>query len=140
VKQRVLIVKDSPTMRQSLAFALKRMKNIEIVEVQDGIRGLCKVPRDHFDLVLIDIRMLVMDGLTLISRVRDEQNLRRMPICVIATEGANEGRARDATGRKRVSHKPIQTIRVLSISKMLLKVESCAIEPPRRVVAALRVL
>ena len=79
---RVLIVKDSPTMRQSLAFALKRMKNIEIVEVQDGIRGLCKVPRDHFDLVLIDIRMPVMDGMTLISRVRDEQNLRRMPICV----------------------------------------------------------
>ena len=41
---RILIVEDSPTMRQLLAFALKRLKGIEIVEASDGMDGLRKVP------------------------------------------------------------------------------------------------
>ena len=100
-----------------------------------------KVSRDHFDLALIDINMPLMDGLKLISLIRGEQNLQRMPICVITTEGANEDRERAMSlGANEYLTKPIQTSRVLSVAKALLKIESCGIEPPRRVVAALRVL
>ncbi|MBW2293995.1 MAG: response regulator, partial [Deltaproteobacteria bacterium] len=52
-KHRILIVEDSPTMRQLLVFALKRMKNTQIVEAQDGMDGLRKVSSDRFDLALI---------------------------------------------------------------------------------------
>ena len=52
------------------------------------------MPRDHFDLALIVFNMPLMDGLKLISLIRGEQNLQRMPICVITTEGANEDRER----------------------------------------------
>ena len=65
--QRILIVEDSPTMRQLLVFALKRMKGVDIVEAQDGMDGLRKVTSDHFDLAFVDINMPVMDGLKLIS-------------------------------------------------------------------------
>ena len=75
-RQRILIVEDSPTMRQLLVFALKRLKNADIVEAQDGMDGLRKVTSDHFDLALIDINMPVMDGLKLISLIRGEDNLR----------------------------------------------------------------
>ena len=47
-QHRILIVEDSPTMRQLLAFALKRLKDVEIVEAQDGMDGLRKVTSDHF--------------------------------------------------------------------------------------------
>jgi two-component system chemotaxis response regulator CheY len=111
-------------MRQLLVFALKRMKNIQIIEAQDGMDGLRKVTNDHFDLALIDINMPVMDGLKLISLIRGEQELGRMPICVITTEGAKEDRERAmALGADEYLTKPIQANTVLAVAKSLLKIE-----------------
>ncbi len=122
--QRILIVEDSPMMRQLLTFALKRLKGVEIVEAQDGMDGLRKVTSDHFDLALIDINMPVMDGLKLISLIRSEDSLLEMPICVITTEGAKEDRARAITlGANEYLTKPIQANQVLSVAKSLLKME-----------------
>jgi two-component system chemotaxis response regulator CheY len=122
-RHRILIVEDSPTMRQLLVFALKRLKGAEIVEAQDGMDGLRKVTSDHFDLALVDINMPVMDGLKLISLIRDEEALKQMPIVVITTEGAREDRDRAlALGADEYLTKPIQANKVLSIAKSLLKI------------------
>ena len=124
-KFRILIVEDSPTMRQLLVFALKRLRNIQIIEAQDGMDGLRKVTNDHFDLALIDINMPVMDGLKLISLIRGEQGIGRMPICVITTEGAKEDRERAMNlGADEYLTKPIQANKVLSVAKSLLKIDS----------------
>jgi two-component system chemotaxis response regulator CheY len=123
-RHRILIVEDSPTMRQLLVFALKRLKNADLVEAQDGMDGLRKVTSDHFDLALVDINMPVMDGLKLISLIRGEDNLKDMRICVITTEGASEDRDRAlALGADEYLTKPIQAHKVLAIAKSLLKVE-----------------
>ena len=119
---RILIVEDSPTMRQLLVFALKRLKDVEVVEAQDGMDGLRKVTGDHFDLALIDINMPVMDGLKLIRLIRGEESLRAMPIIVITTEGAREDRERAlALGADEYLTKPIQANRVLAVARDLLK-------------------
>ena len=111
-------------MRQLLVFALKRLKEVDIVEAQDGMDGLRKVSSDHFDLALIDINMPVMDGLKLISLIRGEDNLREMPIIVITTEGAQEDRERAiALGANEYLTKPIQANRVLRLAQGLLKAE-----------------
>lgn len=123
-RYRVLIVEDSPTMRQLLVFALKRLKSVDVVEAQDGMDGLRKVTSDDFDLALVDINMPVMDGLKLISLIRGEDNLRQMPICVITTEGAQEDRDRAlALGADEYLTKPIQANRVLKVAKALLKLD-----------------
>ncbi|MCX5740325.1 MAG: response regulator [Proteobacteria bacterium] len=123
-RHRILIVEDSPTMRQLLAFALKRLKDVDIVEAQDGMDGLRKVSSDHFDLALIDINMPVMDGLKLISLIRGDESLRQMPIIVITTEGAREDRERAiALGANEYLTKPIQANKVLRIAQSLLKAE-----------------
>lgn len=120
----ILIVEDSPTMRQLLAFALRRLKDVDIVEAQDGMDGLRKVTSDHFDLALIDINMPVMDGLKLVSLIRGEENLKDMPIVVVTTEGAKEDRERAlALGANEYLTKPIQANKVLSVAKALLKTE-----------------
>ena len=122
-KHRVLIVEDSPTMRQLLVFALRRLKGVEIVEAQDGMDGLRRVSSDHFDIALIDINMPVMDGLKLIRLMRGEDGLKEMPIVVITTEGANEDRDRAiALGANEYLTKPIQANRVLAVVKSLLKI------------------
>lgn len=121
--QRILIVEDSPTMRQLLVFALKRMKGVELVEAQDGMDGLRKVTGDHFDLAFVDINMPVMDGLKLISLIRNEPSLADMPICVITTEGASEDRERALSlGANEYLTKPIQANKVLAVAKSLLKI------------------
>ncbi len=121
---RILIVEDSPTMRQLIVFALKRMKGVDLVEAQDGMDGLRKVTGDHFDLAFVDINMPVMDGLKLISLIRGEQNLAKMPICVITTEGAQEDRERALSlGANEYLTKPIQANKVLAVAKSLLKIE-----------------
>ncbi len=123
--QRILIVEDSPTMRQLLVFALKRLKGFEIVEAQDGMDGLRKVTSDHFDLAFVDINMPVMDGLKLISLIRGEPSLAAMPICVITTEGAQEDRERAISlGANEYLTKPIQANKVLSVAKSLLKLDN----------------
>ncbi len=119
---RILIVEDSPTMRQLLVFALRRLKDVEIVEAQDGMDGLRKVSSDHFDLALIDINMPIMDGLKLISLMRGEESLQAIPIVVITTEGADEDRQRAlALGANEYLTKPIQANKVLSLARTLLK-------------------
>jgi two-component system chemotaxis response regulator CheY len=123
-RHRILIVEDSPTMRQLLSFALKRLRGAEVVEAHDGMDGLRKVTSDEFDLALIDINMPVMDGLKLIHLIRQEPELAEMPIVVITTEGAQEDRDRAlALGANEYLTKPIQANRVLAVAKALLKLE-----------------
>ena len=123
-QQRILIVEDSPTMRQLLVFALRRLKNVDIVEAQDGMDGLRKVSSDHFDIALIDINMPVMDGLKLIRLMRSEETLKDIPIVVITTEGAAEDRERALNlGANEYLTKPIQANRVLTVARDLLKME-----------------
>ncbi len=122
-QHRVLIVEDSPTMRQLLRFALRRLPGVEVVEASDGMDGLRKVTSDCFDLALVDINMPVMDGLKLISLIRSEERLAGMPIAVITTEGAQEDRERAiALGANEYLTKPIQAQSVLKVARSLLKI------------------
>jgi len=119
----ILIVEDSPTMRQLISFALKRIRGVRIVEAGDGVDGLKKVSAEKFDMIFTDINMPVMDGLKLISLVREDANHKGIPIVVITTEGAQEDRQRAlALGADDYITKPIQPNRILEVAKQLLKI------------------
>jgi len=118
---KVLIIEDSPTMRQLIAFALKRLQGVRVVEASDGVDGLKKLSSDKFDLILTDINMPIMDGLKLVSLVRNDANYRTTPIVVITTEGAKEDRERAlALGANDYITKPIQANRILDLARSLL--------------------
>jgi len=120
---KILIVEDSPTMRQLISFALKRLRGIKIVEANDGVDGLKKLSGDKFDLIFTDINMPIMDGLKLVSLVRNDPGYRETPIVVITTEGAQEDRERAlALGANDYITKPIQANRILEVAKALLKI------------------
>ena len=119
----ILIVEDSPTMRQLISFALKRIRGVRIVEAGDGVDGLKKVSAEKFDMIFTDINMPVMDGLKLISLVREDAAHKGVPIVVITTEGAQEDRQRAlALGANDYITKPIQPNRILEVAKQLLKI------------------
>jgi two-component system, chemotaxis family, chemotaxis protein CheY len=119
----VLIVEDSPTMRQLISFALKRLRGVRIVEANDGVDGLKKLSTEKFDLILTDINMPIMDGLKLVSLVRNDANYKDTPIIVITTEGAMEDRERAlALGANDYITKPIQPNKILDVARALLKI------------------
>jgi two-component system chemotaxis response regulator CheY len=117
----VLIVEDSPTMRQLIVFALKRIRGLNIVEAGDGVDGLKKLSATRFDMILTDINMPIMDGLKLVSLVRSDPNYAAVPIVIITTEGANEDKERAiALGANAYITKPIQTTQILDVARRLL--------------------
>jgi two-component system chemotaxis response regulator CheY len=119
----ILIVEDSPTMRQLISFALKRIRGVRIVEAGDGVDGLKKISAEKFDMIFTDINMPVMDGLKLISLVRDDAGHKGVPIVVITTEGAQEDRQRAlALGANDYITKPIQPNRILEVARQLLNI------------------
>jgi len=118
---KVLIVEDSPTMRQLIVFALKRLRGLSIVEANDGVDGLKKLSSDKFDLIFTDINMPIMDGLKLVSLVRNDPGYKKVPIVIITTEGASEDRERAlALGANDYITKPIQTTQILDVARRLL--------------------
>lgn len=120
---KVLIVEDSPTMRQLIIFALKRIRGLTIVEAGDGVDGLKKLSTEKYDLILTDINMPIMDGLKLVSLVRKDPGYKDVPIVVITTEGADEDRKRAMElGANIYITKPIQPAKVVDAAKELLNI------------------
>ena len=120
----VLVVEDSPMMRQLLVFALSRVKNLRVTEADDGVDGLRKLAAARFDIILTDINMPIMDGLKLVKRVRSDPTHKDTPIIVITTEGSAEDRQRAMQlGANAYITKPIQAPQVIAKVKELLGIE-----------------
>ena len=118
----IMVVDDSPTTRQLISFVLKRLTDSNVVEATDGLDALKKLSADTFDLILVDINMPLMDGLKLVSILRDDQKYKNTPIIIITTEGAEEDKKRAmAIGANAYITKPIQTQELIKTINNLLK-------------------
>jgi two-component system chemotaxis response regulator CheY len=113
----ILVVEDSPTMRQLIGFAMKRVQNAMVIEATDGVDALKKLSSgSKIDLILCDINMPVMDGLKLVSLVRGNAAYKDIPIIMVTTEGAEEDRKRAlAIGANAYLPKPIQTQELIKV-------------------------
>jgi len=117
-----LVVEDSPTMRQLIVFALRRVKNLHVAEANDGVEALRMFQGEKFDILITDINMPVMDGLKLVKMVREDPNHQEIPIVIITTEGADEDRDRAmALGANAYITKPIQAPQVIKTVQQLLQ-------------------
>jgi two-component system chemotaxis response regulator CheY len=101
MSQSILAVDDSKTMRDMLSFTLKQA-GYEVVEAEDGKQALSKSKGQAFDLVITDVNMPNMDGITLVKELRGSGGYRTTPILILTTEAdqekKNEGRQAGATG------------------------------------------
>lgn len=117
----ILVVEDSPTMRQLIGFAIKRIPNSKIIEASDGVAALKKLSSEKIDVILADINMPIMDGLKLVSLVRGNPAYKSIPIIMITTEGAEEDKNKAlAIGANAYLTKPIQTQELVKLVNGLL--------------------
>ena len=98
---RVLAVDDSKTMRDMVGFTLRNAGH-DVLEAGDGEDAIAKLGNNRVDLIITDINMPRMDGITLIKNLRANQVHKTTPILVLTTESdsskKNEGRQAGATG------------------------------------------
>lgn len=101
MSRRILAVDDSKTMRDMVSFALKGA-GFQVDEAEDGKVALAKLGVAKFDLIITDLNMPNVDGISLIRQVRAGTQHRAVPILILTTEadGAKkaEGKSAGATG------------------------------------------
>ncbi len=67
----------------------------EVVEAVDGMDALSKLPTVKPNLIVCDVNMPNMDGLTFVSKVRADENNRFIPIIMLTTESQEEKKKRE---------------------------------------------
>ena len=68
---RVLVVEDSPVMRGLIGSLVDELGEIDVVEVENGLEALRVLPQEQFDLIITDINMPNINGLELLSFIRN---------------------------------------------------------------------
>jgi two-component system chemotaxis response regulator CheY len=81
---RALIVDDEPTVRLLLSRILRREVDCVVTEATNGIEALDLLSRHHFDFVVIDVMMPIMDGLETLEAIRSTPELRQLPVMVLS--------------------------------------------------------
>jgi two-component system, chemotaxis family, chemotaxis protein CheY len=98
---RILAVDDSAAMRQMVGITLASAGH-QVEQATDGCEALQLAGREKFDLVITDVNMPNMDGITLVRELRNLANYKFVPMLVLTTEATVErkqqGKAAGATG------------------------------------------
>lgn len=97
----ILIVDDSASMRQMVSFTLKEA-GYAVEEAVDGVDALGKAKTKAFNIVVTDVNMPNMDGISLIRELRTLASYKFTPLLMLTTESDDskkqEGKSAGATG------------------------------------------
>ena len=94
MKTKILVVEDSGPMRSLIAAALEEHLEVDVYEAESGFAALKLIPDTMFNIIITDINMPDINGLELISFLRQHPNFKSVPIIIISTEGAEADRKR----------------------------------------------
>ena len=111
----ILTVDDSPSLRMAIRIALSGA-GYAVTEAGDGVEGLQKANEAAFDMIVTDLNMPNMDGLTMIRELRKSPAHTDIPIIFLTTESDDamkqQAKAAGATGSLVKPFVPDQLIRI----------------------------
>jgi two-component system chemotaxis response regulator CheY len=123
---KILLVEDSASMRSYLANIIEsgtEDDDVEIVEAANGFEALKTLPHHKFDAILTDINMPDINGLELVSFLKNHPIYKSIPIMVISTESTAEDRSRaEALGVEEYLNKPFEAPELVDKLRRLLHV------------------
>ena len=120
--RRILIVEDSPTMRALVTAALEGLSTaVTITEAVSGFEALRVLHGERFDLIVTDINMPDINGLELVSFVKNSEPYRSIPLVIISTESSQRDRAKGlGLGAEAYLVKPFEPEALRQIAEDLL--------------------
>ncbi|HET6419577.1 MAG TPA: response regulator [Geobacteraceae bacterium] len=120
--KKILITEDSPTMRSLLVSTIESLEGYQIIEATSGFEALRLLPREEVDLIITDINMPDINGLELISYVRNNPNYRSIPLFIISTESSEKDLERGiALGADEYLVKPFNPEKLLGLIRNYLE-------------------
>ncbi|PXF29701.1 Fis family transcriptional regulator [Pokkaliibacter plantistimulans] len=97
----ILVVDDSSSLRSMVSFTLKQQGH-SVTEAENGRDALSKAQTGRYDLVLTDVNMPMMDGISLCTELRKLPTFKFTPILMLTTESSadmkQKGKTAGATG------------------------------------------
>lgn len=117
----VLVVDDSSSVRQVVGIALKSA-GYDVIEASDGKDALNKLNGQKVHLIISDVNMPNMDGITFVKEVKKLPNYKFTPIIMLTTESQESKKMEgQAAGAKAWVVKPFQPAQMLAaVSKLIL--------------------
>jgi two-component system, chemotaxis family, chemotaxis protein CheY len=126
MSQDVLIVDDSVTMRQMVKKTM-RMAGLdvgEVYEASNGIEALAQLADHPVAVIMLDINMPTMNGIQLLTRMKQNDRLKAIPIVIASTEGSRERiEQMEEFGAFGYVRKPFQPEQLRDVLKPLLGVK-----------------
>lgn len=119
--KRIMVVDDSASLRQVVSIAL-RGAGYEVVEASDGQDALGKLDGSKFNLMISDVNMPRMDGISFVREVKQSAVYRYTPIIMLTTESQDhmKQKGREA-GVKAWVVKPFKPDQMLdAVAKLIL--------------------
>lgn len=96
-KFKILIVEDETPMREALLFKFQK-EGFEVIAARDGEEGLSLAEKERPDLILLDIIMPKMDGMTVLQKLRGEDWGKDIPVILLTNLSESE-KAIEAMGK-----------------------------------------
>ena len=117
----ILVVDDSSSVRQVVGIALKSA-GYDVIEACDGKDALGKLNGQKVHLIISDVNMPNMDGITFVKEVKKLPNYKFTPIIMLTTESQESKKMEgQAAGAKAWVVKPFQPAQMLAaVSKLIL--------------------
>lgn len=117
----VLIVDDSASLRQVVNIALKGA-GYNVIEACDGKDALSKLNGEKIHLIISDVNMPNMDGITFVKEAKKLPNYKFTPIIMLTTESQEDKKKEgQAAGAKAWVVKPFQPAQMLTaVSKLIM--------------------
>jgi len=117
----VMIVDDSSSVRTVVGIAL-RGAGYEVLEASDGVDGLRKLDGRKVHLIISDVNMPGMDGLSFLKALKGNAALKFIPVMMLTTEaGADKMAVGKAEGARAWMTKPFQPEQMLAaVQKLVL--------------------
>ena len=104
----IMVVDDSASLRQVVSIALKE-GGYDVVEAEDGQQALGKLDGRKVHLIVSDVNMPVMDGITFVKEVKKHPQYKFTPVIMLTTEAQETKKAEGkAAGAKAWITKPFQ--------------------------------
>ncbi|MEN3336095.1 MAG: hypothetical protein V7641_5460 [Blastocatellia bacterium] len=115
----LLIVEDNPDLRDLLATFLK-MEGFAVRTAEDGEAGLRMIREQPPDLVITDIAMPKLDGISMIKELSRSPETKNLPVLVLSAYCGNNGTEAMEAGATRAAYKPMQLEALLRMIEQLL--------------------
>jgi two-component system chemotaxis response regulator CheY len=116
----ILVVDDSPVIRRVLDFTLRRAGHTTVA-AEDGFVALDCLAHTGVDLAIIDLDMPVMDGLTLLRRLRADERHPDLPVIMLTGSGQGQDRhSAEAQGADAFLTKPASSVELIEVVNRLL--------------------